>query len=123
MNQNKFSLETQRELESFIEKTKLWKDIFSFKIDFYFDGWAAFLKENHIYPRCIVVFRSYETGLYSIRSYEIHLDDLNKEEYQEIYFVGNIENETQLIKELKDIIYGKDLEEQVRKVNQKTFTT
>jgi len=122
MNQHKFSLETQRELESFLEKTKLWKDIFSFKIEFYFDGWAVFLKKNHIYPKCIVVFRSYETGLYSIRSYEIHLDNLNKEEYQEKNFVGNIENETELIKELKAIIYGKDLREKVRKINQKTFT-
>jgi len=122
MNQNKFSPKTQQEIESFLEKTKLWEQIFSFKIEFYFDGWAIFLRENHSYPRCIVVFRSYENGCYSIRSYEIRLKNLIKEEYNELYCVGNMKNQTQLMKELKDIIYGKDLREQVRKINKRTFT-
>ncbi|MHA1914417.1 MAG: hypothetical protein ACW986_13155 [Promethearchaeota archaeon] len=122
MNQNKFSPKTQQEIESFLEKTKLWEHIFSFKIEFYFDGWAIFLKENHAYPRCIVVFRSYENGFYSIRSYELQLLNFKKEKYNELYFVGYIKNQTQLIKELKDIIYGKDLGEQIRRINQKTFT-
>ena len=99
------------------DKHFTWKELFDIKIEFYFDGWAIFLREKNCFPRSIVIFRSYEKNSYSIKSFEVNLKDYIKEEFKELYFVYNIENKDILLTELKEIIYGKDLV----KNNSKTY--
>ena len=118
---NKFSPEIQNEIDEIFKKINLWNKLFTFQIEFYFDGWAIFLKEKNLYPRCIVVFKSYEKDLYSIKSFEIHLHNLKKEEYKEIYSIENIRNRYNLLKELKEVIYGKDLLKSASKTYNRTF--
>jgi len=117
----KFSPEIQKEIEGIIKKIQLWKDLFSIKLEFYYDGWAIFLKEKNIYPRCIVIFKSYESNQFSIKSFDIYLQNYKKEEYHEIYSVENIKFHSDLIMELKDVIYGKDLGNQVLQIYKKHF--
>jgi hypothetical protein len=118
---NKFSEEIQKEIEGIIKKTQVWKDLFNVKLEFYYDGWAVFLKEKNLYPRCIVIFKSNENRQYSIKSYNVYLKNYKKEEYQEIYSVENLQNQDDVIKELRDIIYGKDLGNQALKIYNDTF--
>jgi hypothetical protein len=119
---NKYSPEIQKEIEGILNKTQSWKGLFTIKLEFYFDGWAIFLKEKNIYPRCIVIFKSYETNQFSIKSYDIYLQNYKKEEYYEIYSVENIKNKTDLLKELKAVIYGKDLGNQAIQIYNETFS-
>ena len=118
---NKFSPEIQKEIENLLEKAQIWKNLFNIKLEFYSDGWAVFLKEKNIYPRCIVIFKSYENNQYSIKSYDIHFQNYKKEKYQELYSVENLLNQVDVIKELRDIIYGKDLGNQALRVYNETF--
>ncbi|MFX1504456.1 MAG: hypothetical protein ACFFDH_26095 [Promethearchaeota archaeon] len=92
------------------------------KTEFYFDGWAIFLREKNAYPRSITIFKSYETRTYSIKSFEITLKNYNKEEFKELYFVDNIRNKDSLLEELKEIIYGKDLEKDASKLFNNMFS-
>ena len=118
---NKFSPEIQKEIENLLEKAQIWKNLFNIKLEFYYDGWAVFLKEKNIYPRCIVIFKSYENNQYSIKSYDIYLQNYKKEKYQELYSIENLRNQVDLIKELRDIIYGKDLGNQALQIYNETF--
>ena len=119
---NKFSLEIQKEIEGIIKKIQIWKDLFNIKLDFYYDGWSIFLKEKNVYPRCIVIFKSYESNQFSIKSFDIYLRNYKKEEYDEIYSAENINNQYDLIKELKEVIYGKDLGRKVFQIYNETFS-
>ncbi len=119
---NKFSSETQKEIDGIIKKIKTWKDLFNINQEFYYDGWSISLKEKNVYPRCIIIFKSYESNQFSIRSFDIYLRNYQKEEYHEIYSVEKIKNHHDLIKELKDVIYGKDLGNQVLQIYNKTFS-
>jgi hypothetical protein len=119
---NKFSPDIQNEIEGIINKIKSWKDLFDFEIEFYFDGWAIFLKERNIYPRSIVIFKSYEKNHYSIKSFEVHLQNYKKEELHELYSVESIKDQKELIKEIKEIIYGKDLGNHIQKMCDDTFS-
>ncbi|MFX1376497.1 MAG: hypothetical protein ACFFA0_11860 [Promethearchaeota archaeon] len=118
---NKFSPKIQKEIEEIRIKIQSWKKLFSIKLEFYFDGWAIFLREKNVYPRCIVIFKSYESDSFSITSYDIHLQNYEKEQYKEIYSVKNIKTQVKLINELKDVIYGKDLGYQLLQIYNKTF--
>ncbi len=113
---NKFSPDIQTEINEVIAKIEKWKNYFDTTIEFYFDGWAIFLREKNIFPRCITLFKSYCTNTYSIKSFEIHLKNYNKEEYQELYFVNNISNRNSLLEELNAVIYGKDLVKNASKI-------
>ncbi|MHA1986159.1 MAG: hypothetical protein ACW98D_05910 [Promethearchaeota archaeon] len=110
---SKFSQEIQDDIEEILKKIQFWKDIFCFDTEFYYDGWAIFLREKNLYPRCIVIFKSYENDLYSIKSFEVHLQRFKTEKYKELYSIENIKNKDALLVELKEIIYGKDLGNQV----------
>ncbi|MFX0083788.1 MAG: hypothetical protein ACFE94_18710 [Candidatus Hodarchaeota archaeon] len=118
----KFSPEIRKEIEGILRKTQQWKDLFNIKLEFYHDGWAIFLEEKNIYPRCIVIFKSYETNQFSVKSYDIYLQDYKKEEYHEIYLVESIKNKTDLLKELKAVIYGKDLGNKAMQIYNETFS-
>jgi len=89
---NKFSSETQKEIDGIIKKIKTWKDLFNINQEFYYDGWSISLKEKNVYPRCIIIFKSYESNQFSIRSFDIYLRNYQKEEYHEIYSVEKIKN-------------------------------
>ncbi|TET56729.1 MAG: hypothetical protein E3J52_11585 [Promethearchaeota archaeon] len=118
---NKFSPEIQAEINDIISKIQNWKNFFNYKIEFYFDGWAIFLREKNAYPRYITIFKSYNTRTFSIKSFEVYLKDFQKEEFKELYFIDNISTKNDLLKELKDIIYGKDLIQEVSKLYNNTF--
>jgi len=106
--ENKYSLETQVEIENILKEIQF-KNLFSIKYEFFFDGWAIFLKEKALYPRSIVIFKSYNKDSFSIKSFEIYLDNYKEEKYKQIYVVEDIINIADLIKELNEITYGKDL--------------
>ena len=118
---NKFSPEIQNEIDDIFEKIHIWKELFYFKVEFYFDGWAIFLREKNLYPRSIVVFKSYAKNTYSLKSFEIHLHNLKKEEFKEIYSKENIRIHENMLKELKEVIYGKDLLRNASKTYKNAF--
>ncbi len=118
---NKFSQEIQSEFEEILTQLQFWKDIFYFNSEFYYDGWAIFLREKNLYPRCIVIFKSYEDNLYSIKSFEVHLQNFKTEKFKELYSVEKIESQKALLIELREIINGKDLGNQVLKMYNDTF--
>ena len=119
---NKFSPDIQNEIKGIIYKIQSWKDLFDFQLEFFFDGWAIYLKERSIYPRSIVIFKSYEKNQYSIKSFEVHLQNFKKEELHELYSVEHIKDQKKLITELKEIIYGKDLGNYIQKMYDDTFS-
>ncbi|MHA2037210.1 MAG: hypothetical protein ACW972_07830 [Promethearchaeota archaeon] len=117
----KFSQKIQDEIEEILNRLRLWKDIFYFNTEIYYDGWAIFLREKNLYPRCIVIFKSYEVDSYSIKSFEVHLENYRKETFKELYSLEKIKKQDELLSELKEIIYGKDLGHKVLKMCSDTF--
>ena len=105
---HKNSLRTQKEVNTVLNKLVEWKNIFSIKVDYFYEGWAIYLKEKSIYPRSIVIFKSYSEDYYSIKSFEIH-SNKEKEFFKELYANEKIENLLNLYSEVKEIIYGKDI--------------
>lgn len=118
---NKYSPEIQIEINVVLEEIRKWKNIFDFKIEFYYDGWAIFLREKNAYPRLITIFKSYDTKMYSIKSFEVTLKNLQKEEFEELYSIENIACINKLLQELKDIIYGKDLINEASEIYNNSF--
>ena len=119
---SKFSKEIQDDIEEILKQLRFWKDIFYFNTEFYYDGWAIFLREKNIYPRCIVIFKSFENNLYSIKSFEVHLQNFKTEKFKELYSIEKIDNQNALLIELNEIIYGKDLGNQVLRMYNDTFS-
>ncbi|MFX1592460.1 MAG: hypothetical protein ACFFB6_10320 [Promethearchaeota archaeon] len=119
--ENESSNEIQAEIDAFINKIQKWRDFFDFQVKIYFDGWAISLREKNLYPRLIIIFKSFENKLYSLKSFEVHLKDYQHEEFKEIYSVDNIDNLDTLVVELKEIIYGKDLMKEVSKIYKNAF--
>ena len=119
--EDKFSPKIKNEIEGILKEISFWSEFFSIKFDFYFDGWAIFLREKSLYPRSIVIFKSYTKNSYSIKSFEIHLNHFKKEEFDEIFSVKNIRNQKMLFKELKEIIYGKDILSNASKIYKNKF--
>ncbi|MHA1932729.1 MAG: hypothetical protein ACW96X_09335 [Promethearchaeota archaeon] len=118
----KVSQDIENDLEEILKELQYWEDLFYFKIDFYFDGWAVFLREKSLYPRCIVIFKSNENHLYSVKSFEVHFQDLKTESFKELYSIEKIKDTASLLIELKDIIYGKDLGKQVLRMYNDKFS-
>ncbi|MFX0035865.1 MAG: hypothetical protein ACFE9I_09535 [Candidatus Hermodarchaeota archaeon] len=119
--EDKYSPEIQIEINEILNKINDCYNFFDLKIEFYFDGWAIFLREKNLYPRYIIIFKSYANSNYFIKSYEIHLRNYKKEEFKELYSLENIKNKEALLKELKEIIYGKDLIKNAIKIFNNTF--
>ena len=107
----KFNSETEKELDDIIESLQMWKKLFSITPEFFYDGWAIYLREKSAYPRKIVVSKI--NNLYSIKSFEIRWNNHNfKEEFFEIYNSNDIIEKEKLLKEIRVVIYGKDLMKQ-----------
>ena len=119
--ENKFSPNIKSEVEDILKNLDFWNNYFSINLEFYFDGWSIFLKEKNLYPRCIVIFKSYNINLFSIKSFEVHLNNYKEEKFKEIYSVENINNKNFLFKELKEIIYGKDILNDASKIYRDRF--
>ena len=115
--ENKYSKKTQAKVEIFLEFLESWKNLFSISINYYIEGWAVFLKEKNMFPRSIVVFNPYDFDIYSIKSYEISYDKNTKEIFTELYNKENIQGSKALFLELKEIIYGKDITNAIKKNN------
>ena len=123
--ESKYSPEIQAEIEKILSKIHAFKKFFSINIEYYIDGFALFLNEKKIYPRRIVIFKSHINDSFSIKSFEINLNDCRKEENKELYSKINLDTIDKVMKEVKDIIYGKDmmrytLEKYFNKVLKKT---
>ncbi len=107
--ESKYSPQVQaeiNEIKKFIEK---YHNLFSLKIEYYIDGLAIFLREKNLYPRLIVIFRSSLSEVFSIKSFEIHTNEFLKEDYRELYSKEDCKDIYKLLKELREIIYGKDI--------------
>ena len=104
----KYNHEVQAEIDVVLKKIDVWKNLFSIKVEFYSDGWAIILKEDKVYARRIVIFKSVNNNLYSIKSFEVWFDDYKKEKFKEI-FSAEVKSQEEVLKELKAVIYGKDL--------------
>lgn len=107
--EKKYSSTTQAEIEKILTKIHTFSKFFSINVEYYIDGWALFLNEKNIYPRRIVVFKSYNNDSFSIKSFEINLKNNQKEETNELYSIINLDSIDAVIKELKQIIFGKDM--------------
>ena len=90
-----------------------WKELFSIKLNYYEEGWAISLREKNIYPRYIVIFKPYERESFSLKSFEIHFNKNNDESFNEIYYKTNIYKIDELLNEIKEIIYGKDIADKI----------
>ena len=106
--EHKFSPETQKEINAVLDNLKEWKKLFSIKVNYFYEGWAIYLKEKSIYPRSIVIFKSYSKAYYSIKSFEIN-STKEKEIFKELYANEKIDTLSALFSEVKEIIYGKDV--------------
>ncbi|MFX1443227.1 MAG: hypothetical protein ACFFHV_07430 [Promethearchaeota archaeon] len=62
-----------------------------------------------MYARRIVLFKSYYDDLFSIKNFEVNLNNSQKEQNNELYSILNLDTIDKVIKELKEIIYGKDI--------------
>lgn len=93
-----------------------WKELFSIKLNYYIEGWAISLREKNVYPRYIVLFKPYELEKYSLKSFEIHFDENNNETFNEIYSNKDISNSNELLNEIKEIIYGKDVFDKILRI-------
>lgn len=115
--------EHQNEIDNILIKIQPWKNLFFITVEHYFDGWAIFLKEKNIYPRNIVIFKAHYNNIYTLKSFEIITPDYGKEEYKELYFNEYIPNPEVLLRELKEVIYGKDLINSASQHLFKSFST
>ncbi|TFG28484.1 MAG: hypothetical protein EU532_05155 [Promethearchaeota archaeon] len=107
--EHKYSPILQAEIEQILENIKQFNKLFSINIEYFIDGWALFLFEKSIYPRQIVIFKSYNHNSFSVKSFEVKSNNNGKEEFEELYSIKNLNTIDLLIKELKEIIYGKDI--------------
>ncbi|MFW9936557.1 MAG: hypothetical protein ACFFD5_02845 [Candidatus Thorarchaeota archaeon] len=107
--EDKYSLKTQSDITQILSSLEVWKKQFSFDISYYYEGWAINLTEKSIYPRLIVIFSSYHDDSYSVKSFEIYFDEHQKKFYKELYVNNKLDNILDLMKEINEIIYGKDL--------------
>jgi len=107
--EKKYEEDTQIQVNELMKKLGIWKDLFSVKINFYIEGWAAYLMEKTIYPRSIVIFKPYECDYFSIKSFEVSYDMKSNEIHSEIYSRELIYGFQNLYLELKEVIYGKDV--------------
>ena len=113
---DKYSVKTQNEVNLILERLSEWKNFFFFKVRYFYEGWAIYMREKSTYPRSLVIFKSYSDDYYSLKSFEIHFSE-QKETYKELYINEKIDNIQQLQSEIREIIYGKDILDSITKLN------
>ncbi|MBD3196910.1 MAG: hypothetical protein GF317_17790 [Candidatus Lokiarchaeota archaeon] len=107
--ENKFSEDIQKNVDIILENIQKWNKLFHIKCEFFLEGWAIFLKEKNLYPRKIVIFKPYDTIYHTIKSYELNISPSDIDEHEELIAIDNIKSVSELMRELREIIYGKDL--------------
>ena len=107
--ESKYSPEIQSEINHLLDSIQVYSSYFSIKVEYFIDGFALFLSEKNLYPRRIVIFKSYNNDFFSIKSFEVNLRYNQKEEINELYSISNLDTIDKVMKELKEIIYGKDI--------------
>ena len=105
----KYSKKTQSEIEELLKELNHWQRFFAITLNYFYEGWALYLREKTIYPRLIVVFKPYLNKCYLISSFEIHHTESNKELYKKLYFNDQIQTISEAVSEFNKILYGKDL--------------
>ena len=114
----KYCSKTQKEVSTVLKSLFEWENLFSIKVKYFYEGWAVYLREKSMYPRCIVIFKSYSKESFSIKSFEINFDKIKSESYKELYVNESIYSISSLLSEIKQIIYGKDMLENFKKLLQ-----
>ena len=112
----KYCSKTQKEVSTVLKSLFEWKNLFSIKVKYFYEGWAVYLREKNMYPRCIVIFKPYSMESFSIKSFEINFDKIKSESYKELYVNESIYSISNLLSELKQIIYGKDMLGNIKKL-------
>ncbi|MFX0026152.1 MAG: hypothetical protein ACFE8M_07035 [Candidatus Hermodarchaeota archaeon] len=107
--EKKYSSTIQNQINDILNYLDTWRELFSIKINYYQEGWAISLREKNLYPRYIVIFKPYELNFFSVKSFEIHFNCDNKETFKELYFNSSVYDLNELMCEIKEIIYGKDI--------------
>ena len=113
--ENKYSRKTQCLIEKLLKFIEYWDNIFSVSINYYIEGWAAYITEKSMFSRSIVVFNPYNFDYFSLKSFEISYDKNAKEMFTELYSKENIQGIENLLHELKEVIFGKDLIKTIKK--------
>ncbi len=112
----KYCSKTQKEVSTVLKSLFEWENLFSIKVKYFYEGWAVYLREKNLYPRCIVIFKPYSRGCFSIKSFEINFDKTKSESYKELYVNESIYSISNLLSELKQVIYGKDILGSIKKL-------
>jgi len=112
---SKYTISSQQEINSIMNFLERWKKIFSIKIQYFIDGWSISLTELTLYPRLIVIAKFNNYDYFEIKSFEVELNHIYQNEYKEIFALNRIKTKERLFKEIKEIIYGKDLFNDVKK--------
>lgn len=112
----KYCSKTQREVSTVLKSLFEWKNLFSIKVKYFYEGWAVYLREKSMYPRCIVIFKPYSKESFSIKSFEINFDKTKNDSYKELYVSESIYSISNLLSEIKQIIYGKDILGSIKKL-------
>lgn len=112
---NKYTISSQQEINSIMNFLERWKKIFSIKIQYFIDGWSISLTELTLYPRLIVIAKFNNCDYFEIKSFEVELNRIYQNEYKEIFALNRIKTKERLFKEIKEIIYGKDLFNNIKK--------
>jgi len=112
----KYCSKTQKEVRTVLKSLFDWKNLFSIKVKYFYEGWAVYIREKSMYLRCIVIFRPYSQENFSIKSFEINYDKIKSESYKELYVNESIYSISNLLSEIKQIIYGKDMLGNIKKL-------
>jgi len=107
--ENKYSETTQEEIDTLNRYLDQWNTLFLKEIKYYDEGWSINLREKSLYPRYIVIFKAYDQNSFSIKSFEIHCNQIGKEHFNDLYFIDNLISMDEVLSEIKNIIYGKDI--------------
>ncbi|MBY8981762.1 MAG: hypothetical protein KGD57_02360 [Candidatus Lokiarchaeota archaeon] len=110
------SLDNENEIIYILDDLKKWNNLFTIDHEYYFDGWAIFMTEKNLYPRYIVIFKSYKEKTFTIKSYEVYFSELYTKKYKELIQIDKISNIKDLLREIKEIIYGKDFHNYAKKI-------
>ncbi|MHA1641327.1 MAG: hypothetical protein ACTSUX_12640 [Promethearchaeota archaeon] len=105
--ENKYSQNTEILINKLLTHVSNWKHLFKIDFQYFYDGWAIYLKEKLNFPRLITIFWSYQLQEFSIKSFELR-DENDKYGY-ELFFKEKIKTIEEIKNIIKDVIYGMDL--------------
>ncbi|TXT63545.1 MAG: hypothetical protein BAJALOKI3v1_350018 [Promethearchaeota archaeon] len=105
----KYSNKSQKEIKIILEYLDKWKCFFKVEIQYFIDGWSISLTELTLYPRYIVIAKLEGQDFFEIKSFEVSFNEAYEQVEKEIFSINQIFTLEDLFREIKEIIYGKDL--------------